>query len=692
MKITKNFGDSWFALWAALCTLASACAFYADMLRKTAGEWSAPLDDVFIHFDFARSIAMGFVGQWVPGNGYSSGATSMLYPFLLAPGWAIGFRGSLLMAWAAWVACLSVFFTLLNLDRIAAEWTPGADAGRFARRFLLPLCVLMCGGLSWSFWSGMEVALYAALSSRAMLAWVRARHGASVWPLALLGVLCVMARPEAVTAVALFALSARVNISIKHRVRTALQVGAPAAALVVLQAVVNRALTGETSAYGALVKLAAYSPQLSVAEKIADYQFNLTYAFLRPFEHHLSDNMAASALLVLLAFAATVRGPRAILARFLALHIIAWCLLVATNGQVRWQNERYLMPAVVWLLFAATLGASELASMHVRGGKALQLARELGLGLALTFVAAHQVGKWQDQKWFFGQASQNIRDQQTRLGRWLRLVGRQPGAVGLADGPHRVALSDAGAIPYASGWPALDMMGLGGYKDLPFARASGHELPAVLELIERMPARERPDVLAIFPSWWPTLPVWFSSGVLERFQLNHNVICGDFEHVAYRADWSLLGTGEAPLGKPSGTEMLVDTLDIADLVSEKSHKYVLPSPLSGKTRMHVLEGPAHLDVWDAGRFVPAGAVERFELQAPPSASSMRATVVVRLATPTATKLLLDCGGNVEQRDVEASEHWTEVAVPIQLNASGAAVCRLSSEGTAHESFHVFLFQ
>ncbi|HEV8245407.1 MAG TPA: hypothetical protein VGP93_06555, partial [Polyangiaceae bacterium] len=45
--------------------------------------WSAPLDDVFIHFDFARSIARGHPFEWSAGAGYSSGGTSLLYPFLL---------------------------------------------------------------------------------------------------------------------------------------------------------------------------------------------------------------------------------------------------------------------------------------------------------------------------------------------------------------------------------------------------------------------------------------------------------------------------------------------------------------------------------------------------------------------------------------------------------------------------------
>src|SRR5205823_2201400 len=62
-----------YAIWAAAWTIASAHAFYRSMAMQTGGEWSAPLDDVFIHFDFARATALGHPFEWVPGNGYSSG-------------------------------------------------------------------------------------------------------------------------------------------------------------------------------------------------------------------------------------------------------------------------------------------------------------------------------------------------------------------------------------------------------------------------------------------------------------------------------------------------------------------------------------------------------------------------------------------------------------------------------------------
>jgi hypothetical protein len=97
-----------YALFAASCTAYVAAAFYGYMLLQTRGQWSAPLDDVFIHFDYGRSFARGYPFQWSEGNGYSSGNTSLTYPLVLGVGSWLGLRELDLMAWAAGIACLGV--------------------------------------------------------------------------------------------------------------------------------------------------------------------------------------------------------------------------------------------------------------------------------------------------------------------------------------------------------------------------------------------------------------------------------------------------------------------------------------------------------------------------------------------------------------------------------------------------------
>src|SRR5260221_9295828 len=94
--------------WTVVVVLVAAASFLVPALEKTGGVWPAPLDDVYIHYDFARSAARGHPFSWVVGNGYSSGGTSPLYPLVLALGYAAGLHGSNLGAFATFIAVLSL--------------------------------------------------------------------------------------------------------------------------------------------------------------------------------------------------------------------------------------------------------------------------------------------------------------------------------------------------------------------------------------------------------------------------------------------------------------------------------------------------------------------------------------------------------------------------------------------------------
>src|SRR4051812_39797465 len=94
-RALARFEPVLYLVFAGLCTLLVACRFYASLKLQTLyayawarpdlyqffarervlGTWSAPLDDVFIHFDFAREVTRGHPFQWSEGAGYSSGGT-----------------------------------------------------------------------------------------------------------------------------------------------------------------------------------------------------------------------------------------------------------------------------------------------------------------------------------------------------------------------------------------------------------------------------------------------------------------------------------------------------------------------------------------------------------------------------------------------------------------------------------------
>ncbi len=368
------------------------------MLKQTGGEWSAPLDDVFIHFDYARATALGHPFEWTVGNGYSSGNTSLTYPFVLAFGWLVGFVGRDLMKWAAIVASLSVFGTLLAARRLFVEG-PRDDWGR-ASSYLLPPAFLGIGALTWSLWSGMEVAFFLATWAIALVAWQRLEatpRGASTsgpaWWLGLAGGLLVTTRPEAALTIAIFGITAahtHRQRGLAHAVVLLARIALPAVTALALQAVANRLLTGESSANGAIVKLALNNPFMTSDEKLADWVFNVRYAALRNLDYHFAhiegDRLGelverwpgAPAALVYLAKTAWWAGVVPLVLAVLPLcfartrrialilwaQIACWLVVVAFNGQVRWQNERYVMPAVAWLMILAALGVSVAIRQH----------------------------------------------------------------------------------------------------------------------------------------------------------------------------------------------------------------------------------------------------------------------------------------------------------------------------------------
>jgi len=727
-----------YALWAGVTTLSSGRMFYSYMLKQTRGEWSAPLDDVFIHFDYARATAEGHPFEWVVGNGYSSGNTSVTYPFALALGYLGGFRQQHLMVWAALIAAASVLATLLVARKLVLGKSP--DVGDRLASYLLPPVFLAVGALDWTLWSGMEVAFFLGTWAVALLAYLSLvaapaeddeARGTREWRLGAAGALMILTRPESVSTLVVFGIGAlwalRRRLGLGGATLLGVRVLGPGAAVVLAQAGINRWLTGEWTANGAIVKLALYNPFLTNAAKWDDYVFNVRYEIFRNLEYHFTDYPPLGVLLPALGMLGLAVKKTRGAALLLWGQVAGWALLVGLNGQVRWQNERYTMPAVAWMLIAAAIGAGVLlrrigrpapalvAMAGVLGVQAIIAARlpearpslpiNIGLSIAggallsgalfihptrvLAVIAAlalfhvHHVSKMRDQKWFFGRACRNILDQHIETGRWLREVR-----------PRRVLVGDAGALIYASDRPGLDIIGLGGYHALPFARAGVQGLTATIELMEHLRPEDLPDVMAIYPTWWGILPNWFGAGVVARTPATGNVICGGYEDVVYLADWHLLRTGEAARGVPAGMTVK-DTVDVADLVSEKQHHYVFAAPHSGFTDLKILADPADAtrDLLDGGRELKPGFEESMHFSG--LVPGQDAAVVLRAAPVDATTIHLRVSGQaLPPLAVAHTDAWIEPVfrVPARLVSSTLDVAVINEGPNDFVDYHVWVAQ
>jgi len=174
--------------------LAVAIGVFLARTRQLAGELGVeafPLDDSWIHMQFARNLAEGRGFSYNPGVPVS-GSTAPLWTLALGGAFAVlgshpvlakvlGIGATLGTAWLA--------------GRLALAWTD-----RVAAALLASGLVALTGPMVWGALSGMEVALAALLVTAALLLHARGRAGAAG---AALGA-AALARPEAVLLLPLF--------------------------------------------------------------------------------------------------------------------------------------------------------------------------------------------------------------------------------------------------------------------------------------------------------------------------------------------------------------------------------------------------------------------------------------------------------------------------------------------------------
>lgn len=642
-------------------------AQYVDAMRSfTGGAWSAPLDDTFIHFDFARGLARGNFFEWSRGNGFSSGTTSVTYPIVLAIGYLAGFRTQNLMGFAIGLAGVSLFVFLLTAARLFRQF------GRWAK-YLLPPAVFSIGFVNWTFASGMESAFFLGLWGITLAIFDRcfglppdekypARLG---WPAITLSgffALLALTRPEALVACAPFVLL--VPREVRWIKRLALLAG-PCAA-VGLWSTLSWVFTGDAAQAGSIAKVVWFDPFTTMNDKLIEVVSNLRFILVRTTWHHFSSTPPFGLVPPLLAAAPLFFGRSRRIASVLWLQIAAWCLLVAQNTHVRFQNERYLVIPTTLLLVLAAMGVACIVAGGVSRAPRVVAARALAATTVVALFWMFQRPNHQFQRWFFGRACRNIADQQIEVGKRLRVRDAK-----------RIFVGDAGAITYVADSPGLDGIGLGGYRDYPFAAAYRHGVGATLELVERMPSAERPDYLALYRSWWGELPDLFGQPLYD-VKIEGNVICGDPTKSVYRADWWALGKGDDPQGV--GIGLVTETIDFADLMSERARRYE-PVGTEGRATWSIRRlAPRTREAFDGTRTYTAGSGASFEFGNP---SSSAAQLVVRGDAVRAFQVVVYLGDDVVgELAFPESALWIERAITLPKTSEDTLRIRLvaSEEG------------
>lgn len=448
-------------------TLALTAVYLQHLLAFTGGRLGVPLDDAWIHFQFARNLAQGHGFSFNPGQP-QPGSTAPLWTLLLA-GAGLFTEEFLIPALA-----LSLLFLLLTVG-LSYGFTMQLTGRRWAG-FLAAVGVAMAGRLLWAGLSGMEATAFAALSLAAV--WLYTRQGLRPWP-ALLFALGSQIRPEGHALFALALADAGYEWLKQGRQEsgmswgTAVKTFAPSLLIYLFiclpYAAFSLSITGKPL------------PNTFYAKVGSEHFFSLR-TLRETMALHWGDN-PVSLILLLWGLLPTWRRSRLAVLWLLGL----WLLLPLIVDQV-WHHGRYTMPLIPFQMIVAAVGAHRLhRKSEVRLPAAVS--RWLPAGFLLLFIMG---GMWRFSYWrgMLAANANEILEIDVALGEWLA-QNTPPGAV--------IAVDDIGAITFLSGRRIVDMNGL----------VSPDVWPAVRQPVglardsrlTRILSQTQPDYVVAFPLW-----------------------------------------------------------------------------------------------------------------------------------------------------------------------------------------------
>jgi hypothetical protein len=630
------------------------------------GHPGAALDDAYIHFQYARAIAEGHPLRFQAGAPITSGATSLLWPALLAPFWALGARGEAIL-WPAWCLSFAALGALAWEAMRLTERLAGRVAGAGAAAMTLAF-----GGFTWCASSGMEVVPFAwsiARTARLVSEWAeeeRRREPRGAAELVAMAWVASLFRPEGAVSALLVAVTLACfrprtlqDVDARARARAAITCGAWAGTAALGAFAVPLllwVLTGSPRSTTAVAKLLPGNPYFAgpalVAAVEANAEFltgNLLNGERLSFEF-LPHGGAPVALAGLGAVAAlglcTRRTWRAGAVLLLALTMFAPCFYYTFI----WNRLRYLWPfATGWIVGLACLArlVGDVAGWVRPRWRA-------ATGLVCGAFAGLLASKLESVIDDVAQSASGIDRQQVALGRWAKEM---------LPLDARIGLNDTGAIAYFSDRATFDVVGLTTRGEAPYwVAGAGSRFEHYERLVEERPLA-LPTHFIVYPEWLRLDAVL--GAPLHEATVTDSTILGGVTMRAYLADWSKLGSGERPWSDASEP---LDTLDVADLESEAAHAYELLGARDSDDNVHEGESPDGATVVDGGR--SGRADERFVAHLP---AGVQARCIVRLDAPPGTRIQALAGGRaLGEIEVGDAPDWVERSFALPADVTGPA--------------------
>ncbi len=718
-------------LWLSVATTIVTLTMFLSGLWGSDGHLAAPLDDTFIHLQYAQQLAAGHPFEYNTGDPPSSGDSSFIYPFMLAPSYLVGLDGMEALLYADALNFIAHLVMVMLMYRLGFH-LGGRTLALFGASFLL-----LDGGLNWVFLTGMETGIYSAGLVAFFWLWLRDTQVGRFHWLAAVGTLVALLRPEGHILVSLACL-----LTIAYLWRKRGFAWGYAWLLVPILVgfvpyIANLVMTGSWQFNTATAKSIWYLPYAPLREKLS---ITISYAITALKQTYLGLEVGrspfpllAAPLVVLGIVAASLRqkaalftnraskarlrrvtkharagrdlsrpytraNRRGVIYRALSLphqrffHALMVLTLLGGIGLALLlpplHFNRYYMPynSFVWLYLAigllALIKPTTTLTFHVsrithhtrpfKGQSALHTPHS-----AFAVVVLLCLPQFVAYFFAFGDSTRDIYYQQMTFSEWVRRY-TPPDA--------RIAVNDIGAHKYLSNRYVLDLAGLtSNYMRGAYFSGWG----TIYDRLAALPEKERPTHMLVHPNVFgngldESISQSFLSPLYSIKVQNPIITAGDTE-VLYKVDWGyalldpqvtyLLHEGERP----------IDTFNVGDLDDERRHVYKLAGRQSSvaEPKSIVTTAPYEEEgfaLTESGR--RHSGWEEFSVKSVPG-NSLTIVVRTRLA-PDADQTVLVFANEREiglwRSHNERASAWQEYeyTIPAEFITSGQTTIRIDS--------------
>ncbi len=581
--------DRPFCLAFSLIALIQGIILLAVSYLTADRHFMLPLDDAYIHLQYARQLSQFQPLIYTPGMEASGGMTSPLFVLLLTPIGFLGLNGVSGALASAAFGLLQWMLLPVWIFQLLKHWTDSIGGTIGA------LLVLAHGHLLWSFLSGMETGLFTLFLVGILLSltlWIQEENRPALTIALILSAGLPLLRPEGFLMTVFIA----GFLLIRGRSKNLVPVWQPIVILLpfFLWLFLLQSLTGTWKPAGLQTRGLNAFPYYSLLDKFSFASGTLESVILRFYQNFVPhpDYAAFRGLermpyvAPLLPFFALLGGAIALVSDWRArkltgpsLALIFWGLGIVSlcaSFFPHVHHQRYYVPWTALMICMGVLGTYRISKVFANNQQVVFK----GIGLLFILISLPSVLFWSREHGL------NARDlyHQHRVATF---------SLGEIPENQPIALTDAGILAWYSNRPVIDLIGLATPNFAPLILEGESSILAELEEWRE----ERPSYLFTYRNWWGgDFPLDSPKNI---FHIARTTITSGTDFAQFPILWERIDAARFPNGTASPAARQI--LNVGNLNHERELNY------------HFNWGPYDVDketpIWPQ----PLSAVRTFEI-------------------------------------------------------------------------------